>query len=96
MTRNECIEILKLAGPYIKEKYGVKSLSLFGSTARGTHTDESDVDLFIDMPPKAFQLVELGYYLEDILGRAVDLVRSSQHLNQVFLKEIERDGITIF
>lgn len=96
MTRNDCIEILKLAGPHIKEKFGVKSLSLFGSTARGTHTEDSDIDIFIEMPPKALQLVELGYYLEDLLGRDVDLVRSSQYLSPVFLKEIEKDGITIF
>ena len=96
MNRNDCIEILKLAGPHIKEKFGVTSLSLFGSRARGTHTEESDIDIFVVMPPKAFQLVELGYYLENLLGKEVDLVRSSQYLSPVFLKEIEKDGITIF
>ena len=96
MTRNECIEILKHATPHIKEKFGVKSLCLFGSTAKGQNTEESDIDLFIEMPPKAFKLVELGFYLEELLGKPVDLVRSSKYLNPIFLNEIAKDGITIF
>ena len=96
MTTHECIEILKQAGPYIKEKYEVKSMSLFGSLARGTNTEDSDVDLYIDMPPKVLLLVMLGDYLEELLGTPVDLVRSSTTLRPFLLKEIERDGITIF
>ena len=96
MTREKCIEILSKAAPHIKEKYGVKSLSLFGSTARGTNTEESDIDLFVDMPPKALMLVGLGDYLEELLGTSVDLVRSSNFLRPFLLKEIKRDGITIF
>ena len=96
MTKNEWVEILRKAAPYIKEKYGVKSLSLFGSIARGNNTENSDVDLFIDMPPKAFKLVELGYYLEDILGRSVDLVLHKKNLSPVLLNEIKRDAISIF
>ncbi|MDE5555281.1 MAG: nucleotidyltransferase domain-containing protein, partial [Muribaculaceae bacterium] len=33
--------------------YGVKSLRVFGSVARGDDRCNSDVDLFVDMPPRA-------------------------------------------
>lgn len=96
MTREEYVAILKEAEPYIRETYEVKSMQMFGSTARGTNTPESDVDLFVEMPPKMSYLVRLGNYLENLLGTSVDLVRSSDNLRPFFLKEVERDGITIF
>lgn len=96
MTKEEYIAKLKEAEPYIRENYEVKSMCMFGSTARGTHTPDSDVDLLIDMPPKWLLLVRLGDYLENLLGTSVDLVRSTTNLRSVFLEEVERDGITIF
>ena len=35
MTKDECIKLLKKCMNILKEKYGITSLSLFGSTARG-------------------------------------------------------------
>ena len=96
MIREDCIAKLKEAEPYIRETYEVKSMQMFGSTARGTNTPDSDVDLFVDMPPKWLLLVRLGKYLENLLGTSVDLVRSKENLTPFFLKEVKRDGITIF
>ena len=96
MTREEYIAKLKEAEPYIRETYEVKSMQMFGSTARGTNTPESDVDLFVDMPPKMPYLVRLVNYLEELLGKSVDLVLPSGRPNAFLLNEIKRDGITIF
>lgn len=35
MTKDECINLLKKYTDILKSKYGITSLSLFGSTARG-------------------------------------------------------------
>lgn len=96
MTREEYIDKLKIAAPHIKENFGVRSMSMFGSIARGTGTEESDIDLFIDMPAKAFLLVRLGNYLENLLGKSVDLVLKKKDMRPFFINEIKRDGITIF
>ncbi len=42
------IQILREASPSL-QKLGVKHLSLFGSTARGTERPDSDVDLLLDL-----------------------------------------------
>jgi len=57
-------------------RLGVKSLALFGSTARGEGRPDSDVDLFVefDHPVGLFAFLELKGYLEHILARPVDLV----------------------
>jgi uncharacterized protein len=61
--------------PELREKYGVQSLALFGSYARGEQTPESDLDLLVDLDPVPglFTFVELIYELEDALGVTVDL-----------------------
>ena len=48
MTKDECIALLKRYMNILKDKYGITSLSLFGSTARGEQKEGSDIDLFVD------------------------------------------------
>ena len=57
------------------ESYGVSSLSLFGSVARGEAGEDSDVDLLVEFsrPIGFFEFVRLKHALEEILGRRVDL-----------------------
>ncbi|MCM1139324.1 MAG: nucleotidyltransferase family protein [Muribaculum sp.] len=95
-TRAECIEKLTQAAPFIRKEFGVQSMRLFGSMARGDNRPDSDVDVFVEMPPKIFRIIALQQYLEDILGVAVDVVRKHSNINNFFLKQVERDGITIF
>ena len=45
---SEILEILRAAAPRLRE-LGVKHLSLFGSTARGTQRSDSDIDLLLDL-----------------------------------------------
>ena len=94
--RQYCIERLTKASDILRTEYGVKSLRIFGSVARGESKDCSDVDVFVDMAPKALKMVALKYYLQGILGRGVDVVRSRSNLDSFLLSEIEKDGITIF
>ncbi len=94
--RQHCINILTRASHKLRTEYGVKSLSIFGSVARGDDKEQSDVDLFVDMPPKALKMVALKHYLQDILGRGVDVVRSRTTLDPFLLNEINKDAITIF
>ncbi len=63
-------------------QYGVTYAGVFGSFARGTATEESDIDLLIELtePIGVFRLVGLKYALEAILGRSVDIaVKDSIH-----------------
>ena len=94
--RKYCIDILTKASAILRTEYGVRSLCVFGSVARGEYKNDSDVDLLVDMPPKALKMVELKYYLQTILGRSVDLVRSRSTLDPFLQSEINKDGITIF
>ncbi len=59
------------------ERYGVASLELFGSVARGEDSLDSDVDLLYVLKPDArlgFRLFDLEDDLAALFGRPVDLV----------------------
>lgn len=94
-SRQECLKKLNDAFAHIQTEYGVRTMCLFGSVARGENHSESDVDLCVDMPPKAFQVIALKNYLRDLLGTDVDVVRRNVNLDDFLLNEIERDGIYI-
>ena len=58
------------------DRYGVKSLALFGSVARDDAGEDSDIDVLVEFEgPATFDgYMELKFYLEDLLGKPVDLV----------------------
>ncbi|MCR5825151.1 MAG: nucleotidyltransferase domain-containing protein [Oscillospiraceae bacterium] len=62
----------------IAEKYAIPAVFLFGSYARGTAGDDSDVDLLVDTTGTEIKsLLDLGAVLcdlEDALGKRVDLI----------------------
>ena len=66
-----------LAGllPELGERYGVRSLSIFGSYARGEQTEGSDLDVLVefDEVPGLITFAGLARLLEDRTGLAVDL-----------------------
>ncbi|MBK8262210.1 MAG: nucleotidyltransferase domain-containing protein [Nannocystis sp.] len=59
----------------LRERYGVDRVMLFGSFARGTPTEWSDVDLVVEGLP-ASEHFRAMVLLEGVLGRTVDLVRA--------------------
>lgn len=61
------------------KKYGVARIGLFGSFARDTNNEESDVDILVDFNDGYVNIdnyMELKFFLEDLFKRKVDLVRS--------------------
>ena len=74
------------------KKYFVKTLSAFGSTARGEATSASDIDILVTFskPISLLQLVALERELSKILGGKVDLLTEqsiSPYLRAHILKE---------
>lgn len=55
--------------------YGVRRLGVFGSSARGEATEESDLDFIVDFEKKSFDAyMDLKMFLEELFQRRVDLV----------------------
>ena len=69
------IEEIKKKILSILKKYGVKKASLFGSVIRGEATENSDIDILVEIGSNISLLdfVGLKLELEEVLGRKVDL-----------------------
>ena len=78
---------------------GLTALALFGSTARGTARADSDVDVLIDIGPDIrFSLVDLVSvkdFLEDKLGRPVDVV-TREGLDPAIRDRVIREARAVF
>jgi predicted nucleotidyltransferase len=84
-------------------EFGVRSLSVFGSVARGDESDVSDIDLAVTFDPAQtprglayFGLLErLQGRLAETLGRDVDLVPEPT-AKPSLQNEIDRDRVVAF
>ncbi len=76
-TKAEVLALMRQYGDRLRG-FGVSRLGLFGSFARDQAiTPESDVDFLLDFTKgqKTYRnLMDLGFFLEDLLGRKVELV----------------------
>ena len=95
-STQEYISTLRSHAPILRERFGMTSMSLFGSVARGEQTEDSDIDVLVDMPPIFYNACAANDYLEEILGCRVDMIRRHKNLTPFFIKQVEQDGVRIF
>jgi len=79
----------------LEDNYKIKKLSVFGSFARGEQTKNSDIDMLVEFKsPVGFGFFRASRYLEEILGRKVDLV-TKDALRPELKKNIARELINV-
>ena len=92
MKRDEIINFLKSNKEFLKENMGVTSIALFGSYAKGTANEQSDVDILVELKEAKHEwMYKLQVYLEQNLNHKIDLVRKGPHLREKFLKSIQKE-----
>lgn len=96
MTRTELLALLAQHKPVLVERFGVLKLALFGSFARATPRADSDIDVLVsfDGPATADRYFGTQFYLEDLLGRPVDLV-TEKALRPRLRPYVEKDLIDV-
>ena len=73
-TQREILRLLEKNRDKIKG-LGVKEIGVFGSVARDEQTEQSDVDVLVELDRHTFDsYMDLLFFLEDLFGRKVDLV----------------------
>ena len=60
----------------LEKEFGLKEIGIFGSYVRGEHSQESDIDILIEIerPIGFIKFMRLENHLSKILGVKVDLV----------------------
>ena len=96
MNKQQAIQSLTDNKALLSQRVGVSRLALFGSTARDSATQNSDVDILVDFDGVATsqRYFSVQFYLEDLLGCSVDLV-TEKSLRPELRSYIEREAIDI-
>jgi len=88
---------IKRACRKVLDEYSVKYCILFGSYAKGTPTETSDVDLLISTPVTGIMFYDLIESVREELKKKVDILSREQlHNNPELINEILKDGIKIY
>lgn len=84
LTRNDILIKLKELKPTLNKDYSVKNIGLFGSFSNGDYTDDSDIDLLVELEkPIGWKFFSLEIYLEKVFGRKADLVTKNALKEQI-------------
>jgi len=91
------LEQLKDRVSEVAARYGVRSVCLFGSYARGEASSKSDVDLLVDKGKikGLFALAGFMSDVEEILGMPVDIV-TTDSLDSKFLENIKSEEVLLY
>lgn len=96
MSRKDILEKLNTFKNKSAKKYGVISLGIFGSVARDTVNDESDVDVVVKLKKQdLFNIIGIKQDLEDVLHIPVDVISYREKMNQFLKSRIDKDVVYV-
>ena len=94
MTRSEILSFLRTHQEELRERFSLVKIGLFGSYAKGCATEESDIDLYAEFGEKKFKNIAGAWkYLEDSLGKKVDLFYPHKNMRPSLKESIENEVI---
>ncbi len=77
----------------LRDRYKVTKIGIFGSVARNEATEESDIDIVVEMEPNMLKRVGLKQELERLFDKEVDVIRYRKSMNPYLKLEIDREAI---
>ena len=92
MTKEEILNIIREQRNFLEEKYAVRKIGLFGSYAKGTSTEKSDIDFYVVFSKKRLDnMTGLWLYLEKAFGKKVDIIYDHPRLRRGLKAQIESE-----
>ena len=94
-TLEKILHILRLHKAELQKRYPVGALGVFGSYARGEATENSDIDIAIEINgPMGLSFVALATEIEELFGTKVDVV-PKRSIKSDYLPSVERDIVYV-
>lgn len=96
MNRAKVLDLLARSKTILSARFGVTDIALFGSTARGSAREDSDVDVLVAFsgPATSDRYFGVQFFLEDLIGCPVDLV-TDKALRSELRPYIEKDAVHV-
>lgn len=100
LQTNTIIETLRQNQDFLRERFGIQSLVLFGSFARNQQRQDSDLDIQYRLVPGSRMPLMRLQTLEKYLGNLLDLPKielvPGNHTEPIIDNSIQKDGIVVF
>lgn len=91
ITKNEILSKLSELKPILYKDYAVKEIGLFGSYSNNSFTEESDIDILVELEkPIGWKFFSLELYLEKIFNKKIDLVTKNALKDQIKVQILEQ------
>ena len=91
MDKNEITRLIEESYNVLETEYGVSKIAIFGSAVKGTMTEDSDLDIFVEFKqPIGFKFVRFVEYLENLFGRKVDVI-TKDGVDNIRVKDVARN-----
>jgi uncharacterized protein len=95
-TTGQIMDYLRSNKDVFASEFKVKKIGIFGSYARGTSNEESDIDIVVELEkPDLYYLIGVKQAVEEAMGARVDVVRLRSKMNAALRMRIERDAIYV-
>jgi len=96
MNRDEIILFLRRFREKNDAKYSIIKIGIFGSAARDSMNDRSDIDVVVNLSrPDFFDLIGIKQALEEQFHYPVDIVRYRDNMNKYLKQRIDREAIYV-
>lgn len=96
LSTSEIIHSLKQFKKRSAAKYGIRTLGIFGSVARGQQDGDSDLDIFVTLDDADFFILEqIKEELEHLFPFQIDVIHFRDSLRESFKQKIQQDAIYI-
>ncbi len=90
-TLDAILEKLRNHKPVLQQKYPLSAIGVFGSYARGEATENSDIDIAVELNgPMGLNFVTMAIEIEDLFGIKVDVV-PKRAIKPAYLPFVEKD-----
>ena len=91
MDKDEVIRLMEDHSDALLTEYSVSKIGIFGSVAKDTMTEDSDLDIVVEFnKPIGFKFNRLVKYLENLFGRKVDVL-TKDGIKNIRVKEVARN-----
>ncbi|MBU0558604.1 MAG: nucleotidyltransferase family protein [Bacteroidetes bacterium] len=92
ISKNDILSKLRELKPDLYQDYAVKEIGLFGSFSDNTFTEDSDIDILVELErPIGWKFFSLELYLEKVFNRKIDLVTKNalkEQIKNIILKQV--------
>ena len=96
MNRKEIIEYLKKFKEESKNKYHIERIGVFGSVAKNTANENSDIDIVVVLTRQdLFEIIGIKQKLEESLNSSVDVVSYRERMNSFLKKRIDEEAVYV-